>query len=132
MLKNNSIVMISDNTNARRGKIIQILGGSKRKYAFITDLVVLDIITKKRIGARLILQKEIYLAFVSQVKCIFFRKNGIGIRFFRNRAVLFFRNNKEELECLGTRFYGPKLKEYHRVKFSKTLLLSEDRRKFLI
>ncbi|MBI2097910.1 MAG: 50S ribosomal protein L14 [Candidatus Vogelbacteria bacterium] len=102
MIQPRSIVKIVDNTGAKIGRIFKVLGGSRRRYAKIGDLVVLSIQTAE--PKKAIKKKEVVRAVVVRQSQPFRRRDGSYLRFDDNAVVLL---DKEKLEPLGGRIFGP-------------------------
>ncbi len=102
MIQSRSIVNIADNSGAKIGRIFKVLGGSKKRYAGIGDLVVLSVqIAEPR---KQVKKKEVLPAIVVRTKNAFRRKDGSYIRFDEN-AVVILDANKEKPR--GGRVFGP-------------------------
>lgn len=93
MLQDGSIVKITDNAGGTVGKIFKVLGGSKRRYAGIGDVVVLSI--KKAEPRKAIKKKDVCYAVVVRQKKSFRRKDGSYIRFDDNAVVILEKGKKE-------------------------------------
>ncbi len=102
MIQPRSIVKIVDNTGAKIGRIFKVLGGSRRRYARIGDLVVLSIQTAE--PKKAIKKKAVVWAVVVRQCQPWRRRDGSYLRFDDNAVVLV---DKEKLEPLGGRIFGP-------------------------
>lgn len=102
MIQPRSIVKIADNTGAKFGRIFKILGGSKRRYAQLGDLVVLSVQTAE--PRKMVKKKEVLHAVVVRQKNAFRRKDGSYIRFDENAVVII---DKGKLEPRANRIFGP-------------------------
>ena len=102
MIQPRSIVKITDNTGAKIGRIFKILGGSRRRYARIGDLVVLSVQTAE--PKKAIKKKDVVRAIVVRQRQPFRRPDGSYLRFDDNAVVLI---EKEKPEPLGGRVFGP-------------------------
>ncbi|MDP3955857.1 MAG: 50S ribosomal protein L14 [bacterium] len=119
MLQAQSIVKIADNTGAKVGRVFKILGGSKRRYARIGDMLVLSVqIAEPR---KLVKKKAIMKAVVVRQKKSFRRKDGSHIRFDENAVVLV----DEKKEPLGNRVFGPIPRELTE-KFQKIISIAPE------
>lgn len=108
MLQAQSIVIIADNTGAKIGRVFKVLGGSKRRYAEIGDVVVLSVQTAEpRKAAK---KKDIYKAVVVRQKKPFRRANGSYVRFDDNAVVIIEKQGKE-MGPKGNRVFGPVSRE---------------------
>lgn len=102
MIQPRSIVKIVDNTGAKIGRIFKVLGGSRRRYARIGDLVVLSIQAAE--PKKAVKKKEVVRAVVVRQSQPFRRRDGSYLRFDDNAVVLL---DKDKLEPLGGRIFGP-------------------------
>ncbi len=101
MIQVGTNVKITDNTGAKTGRVFKILGGSKRRYARLGDLVVLSIKTAE--PRKLLKKKDIVCGVVVRQTKEFRRKDGSYIRFDDNAVVII--DNKKEPR--GARIFGP-------------------------
>ena len=92
---------VADNSGARRVMCIKVLGGSKRKYATIGDVIVVSV--KEAIPRGRVKKGEVMKAVVVRVRKDIHRPDGSVIRFDRNAAVLI----NPQMEPVGTRIFGP-------------------------
>lgn len=104
MLQPRSIVKVADNTGGQVARIFKILGGSKRRYAQIGDVVVVSIQTA--MPRKAVKKKDIYRAVVVRQINPFGRKDGSYIRFDENAVVLIEKQGKE-MAPKGNRIFGP-------------------------
>ena len=101
MLQARAIVKIADNTGAKIGRIFKVLGGSKRRYAQIGDLVVLSVqVAEPRKGTK---KKDVVKAVVVRQRKAFRRKDGSYVRFDENAVVII----DAKYEDVGGRIFGP-------------------------
>ncbi|MEK7192736.1 MAG: 50S ribosomal protein L14 [Patescibacteria group bacterium] len=101
MLQARAIVKIADNTGAKIGRIFKVLGGSKRRYAQIGDLVVLSVqVAEPRKGTK---KKDVVKAVVVRQRKAFRRKDGSYVRFDENAVVII----DAKKEPVGGRIFGP-------------------------
>jgi len=113
MIAPRSIVKIADNTGGKIGRIFKVLGGSKKHYAFIGDLVVLSIqVAEPRKAVK---KKEVCRAVVVRTKNPTRRKDGSYVRFDENAVVLIDAKN----EPRGGRIFGPIPREIAEHGFQK-------------
>ena len=104
MIQPRSIVTIADNSGGKVGRIFKVLGGSKRRYAGIGDLVVLSVqVSEPRKAVK---KKDIYKAVVVRQRKAFRRASGIYVRFDDNAVVLIEKQGKE-MGPKGNRVFGP-------------------------
>ena len=96
---------VADNTGARIVECIKVLGGSKRRFASIGDIIVVSI--KDAIPRAKVKKGEVFKAVIVRTSKEFGRKDGTTIRFDKNAAVLL---DKQE-EPIATRIFGPVTRE---------------------
>ncbi len=115
-----SILKVADNTGARSLMCIKVLGGSKRQYAHIGDIVKVSI--KDAAPRGRVKKGEVYNAVVVRTAKGVRRIDGSLIKFDENAAVLL--NNK--LEPIGTRIFGPVTRELRNARFMKIVSLAPE------
>ena len=111
---------VADNTGARLVQCIKVLGGSKRKYAAVGDVIVVSI--KEAIPRGRVKKGDIHRAVVVRTSKEIRRVDGSAIRFDNNAAVLI--NN--QLEPIGTRIFGPVTRELRVINFMKIVSLAPE------
>ena len=121
MLQDGSIVKITDNAGGKIGKIFKVLGGSKRRYAGIGDVVVLSI--KVAEPRKAVKKKDVCYAVVVRQKDAFRRKDGSYIRFDDNAVVLI---EKGKLEPRAGRIFGPIPREIGELGYQKIVSLAPE------
>ena len=105
MLQDRALVVIADNTGAKIGRIFKVLGGSKKRYAQIGDLVVLSVqVAEPRKAVK---KKEVLTAVVVRQRKPFRRKDGSYVRFDDNAVVVLAKNQKDPFEPKANRVFGP-------------------------
>ena len=120
MIQMKSNLSVADNTGARSVQCIKVLGGSKRRYANIGDIIK---VTVKEAAPRGRVKKgEVYSAVVVRTAKGVRRQDGSSISFDGNAAVLL--NNK--LEPIGTRIFGPVTRELRTERFMKIVSLAPE------
>ena len=105
MLQDRSLVKIADNSGGQIGRVFKILGGSKKRYAEIGDMLVLSIQTAQ--PRKSVKKKEVHKAVVVRQTKPFRRKDGSYIRFDENAVVLIVGSGKEPKEPKANRVFGP-------------------------
>src|SRR3984885_11150970 len=120
MIQMRTILNVADNSGAKRLMCIKVLGGSKRRYAAIGD--VIKVTVKDAIPRGKVKKGEVYNAVVVRTAKGVRRPDGSLIRFDGNAAVLL--NNK--LEPIGTRIFGPVTRELRSEKFMKIVSLAPE------
>ena len=111
---------VADNSGARRVQCIKVLGGSKRKYASVGDIIVVSV--KEAIPRGRVKKGDVFNAVVVRTKKGVRRNDGSVIRFDNNAAVLL--NN--QLQPIGTRIFGPVTRELRTEKFMKIISLAPE------
>jgi large subunit ribosomal protein L14 len=120
MIQMQTILSAADNSGARRLMCIKVLGGSKRRYAGVGDVIKVSV--KDAIPRGRVKKGEIYNAVVVRTRKGVRRADGSLIRFDGNAAVLL--NSK--LEPIGTRIFGPVTRELRTGKFMKIVSLAPE------
>jgi len=111
---------VADNSGAKRVMCIKVLGGSKRKYAAIGDVIVVSV--KDAIPRGRVKKGDVHRAVIVRTAKELRRNDGTAIRFDRNAAVLI---NKQG-EPIGTRIFGPVTRELRSKKFMKIVSLAPE------
>jgi large subunit ribosomal protein L14 len=111
---------VADNSGARRVQCIKVLGGSKRKYASVGDVIVVTV--KEAIPRGRVKKGEVMRAVVVRTAKEIRRPDGSAIRFDRNAAVLI----SAAGEPIGTRIFGPVTRELRGKKFMKIISLAPE------
>ncbi|WP_250627245.1 50S ribosomal protein L14 [Pinirhizobacter soli] len=120
MIQMQSTLQAADNSGAKELMCIKVLGGSKRRYASVGD--VIKVTVKDAIPRGKVKKGEVYNAVVVRTAKGVRRADGSTIRFDGNAAVLL--NNK--LEPIGTRIFGPVTRELRSEKFMKIVSLAPE------
>ena len=111
---------VADNSGARRVMCIKVLGGSKRKYATIGDVIVVSV--KEAIPRGRVKKGEVYDAVVVRTAKGVRRTDGSLVRFDSNAVVLL----TPKLEPIGTRIFGPVTRELRTERFMKIVSLAPE------
>ena len=111
---------VADNSGARRVQCIKVLGGSKRKYASVGDIIVVSV--KEAIPRGRVKKGQVMKAVVVRTAKGVRRPDGSLIRFDRNAAVLVNANS----EPIGTRIFGPVTRELRAKKHMKIVSLAPE------
>ncbi|MEN8894073.1 MULTISPECIES: 50S ribosomal protein L14 [Planktotalea] len=111
---------VADNSGARRVQCIKVLGGSKRRYASVGDIIVVSV--KEAIPRGRVKKGDVRKAVVVRTAKEVFREDGTVIRFDRNAAVILNNNN----EPVGTRIFGPVVRELRAKNFMKIISLAPE------
>lgn len=120
MVQQESRLRVADNTGAREVLVIRVLGGSRRRYARIGDIVVGTV--KQAIPNSAVKKGEIVKAVVVRTRKELRRADGSYIRFDDNAAVLI----NEQLNPRGTRIFGPVARELRERQFMKIVSLAPE------
>jgi large subunit ribosomal protein L14 len=120
MIQMQSMLNAADTSGARRVMCIKVLGGSKRRYAGIGDVIKVSV--KDAIPRGRVKKGEVYHAVVVRTRKGVRRKDGSLIRFDGNAAVLL----NPRLEPIGTRIFGPVTRELRSGKFMKIISLAPE------
>lgn len=105
MIQPRSIVQIADNSGAKVGRIFKVLGGSKKRYAEIGEIVVLSVQTAE--PRKAVKKKDVLKAVVVRQKKAFRRADGSYIRFDENAVVILETSGKDKKEPKAGRIFGP-------------------------
>ena len=111
---------VADNSGARRVMCIKVLGGSKRKYATIGDVIVVSI--KEAIPRGRVKKGDVHQAVIVRTAKDIRRPDGSVIRFDRNAAVLI----TAQMEPVGTRIFGPVPRELRAKNHMKIISLAPE------
>jgi large subunit ribosomal protein L14 len=120
MIQMRTILEVADNSGAKRVQCIKVLGGSRRRYAELGDVIVVSI--KEALPGMKVKKGEVAQAVVVRMRSQASRPDGSYIRFDENSAVLI---NKER-EPIGTRIFGPVARELRGKKFMKIISLAPE------
>ena len=120
MIQQESMLRIADNTGAKSGLCIRVLGGSKRRYARIGDLIVITV--KDAMPNAPVKKGDVARAVVVRTNKEMRRRDGTYIRFDDNAAVLINPNG----EPRGTRIFGPVGRELREKKYMKIVSLAPE------
>ena len=111
---------VADNSGARRVQCIKVLGGAKRKYASVGDIIVVSV--KEAIPRGRVKKGDVRKAVIVRTAKEVRREDGSAIRFDRNAAVLINNNN----EPIGTRIFGPVVRELRAKNYMKIISLAPE------
>ena len=120
MVQMTTVLDVADNSGAKKVFCIKVLGGSKRKYASIGDIIVVSI--KEAIPNAKVKKGEVAKAVIVRTKKEVSRGDGSYIRFDTNSAVLVDKDN----EPVGTRIFGPVARELRAKRFMKIISLAPE------
>jgi large subunit ribosomal protein L14 len=120
MIQMRTVLDVADNSGARKVQCIKVLGGSKRKYASVGDVIVVSV--KEAIPNAKVKKGEVTKAVVVRTAKEIGRADGSYIRFDTNSAVLI----DNQGEPIGTRIFGPVARELRGRKFMKIISLAPE------
>ena len=120
MIQMQTVLDAADNSGAKRMQCIKVLGGSKRRYAGIGDIIKVSV--KDAIPRGKVKKGEVYNAVVVRTRKGVRRPDGSLIRFDGNAAVLL----NARLEPIGTRIFGPVTRELRTNQFMKIISLAPE------
>ena len=120
MVQTTSTLDVADNSGAKKVMCIRVLGGTKRKYASIGDIIVVSV--KEAIPNAKVKKGEVAKAVIVRTKKEVSRQDGSYIRFDTNSAVLVDKDN----EPIGTRIFGPVARELRAKRFMKIISLAPE------
>src|SRR3954469_9777245 len=120
MIQVHSILEIADNSGARKVMCIKVLGGSRRKYAALGDIIVVSI--KECLPGTKVKKGDTAKAVVVRTRREYQRPDGSYIKFDGNSAVLI----NDQREPIGTRIFGPVARELRGKRFMKIISLAPE------
>ena len=120
MLQQESMVKIADNSGAKRALVIRVLGGSKRRYARIGDIIVVAV--KDALPDGTVKKGDVAKAVVVRTRKEVRRKDGSYIRFDENAAVII----NDAGEPRATRIFGPVARELRDKRYMKIVSLAPE------
>jgi large subunit ribosomal protein L14 len=121
MIQPQSIVKIADNTGAKIGRVFKVLGGSKKRYARVGDLVVISVqVAEPR---KMVKKKDVLHAVVVRSKQPIRRKDGSYIKFDENAVVIV---DKEKKEPRANRVFGPIPREVAELGYQRIASLAPE------
>ena len=120
MVQMESYLKVADNTGAKEIHTIRVLGGSKRKYGNIGDIIVASV--RKATPGGTVKKGEVVKAVIVRTKRGVRREDGSSVRFDENAAVII----KEDKNPRGTRIFGPGARELREKDFMKILSLAPE------
>ena len=121
MIQQETFLKVADNTGAKEIKCIRVLGGSKRKYASIGDVIVASV--RKAAPGGAVKKGDVVKAFVVRTSKAVRRADGTYVRFDDNAAVII---NGDDKNPKGTRIFGPVARELREADFIKILSLAPE------
>ena len=120
MIQMQSVLQVADNSGARRVSCVKVLGGSRRRYATVGDIIVVSV--KEALPNSRVKKKQLHKAVIVRTRKQIARADGSWIRFDDNSVVLV-DNNREPI---GTRIFGPVARELRARRFMKIVSLAPE------
>lgn len=120
MIQQESRLEVADNSGARKVECIKVIGGTRRRYASVGDIIIVAI--KDAIPRGKVKKGEVHRAVVVRTAKEIYRADGSSIRFDKNAAVLINKQN----EPIGTRIFGPVTRELRAKQFMKIVSLAPE------
>jgi len=120
MIRQETMLQVADNSGAKRVLCIRVLGGTRRKYARVGDIITVSV--KAAIPGGMVKKGQVAKAVVVRTRKETRRKDGSYIRFDENAAVII-NDNKEPV---GTRIFGPVARELRDKRFMKIISLAPE------
>ena len=122
MIQQRSVLRVSDNSGAKTVRCIKVLGGFKKQYAKIGDVIIVSVqqLRNRFKKNSKVTKKEIYRALIIRTKLQTNKKNGIKTRFNQNSVVLLNKTGNP----IATRIIGPVSKAFRKKKFQKFISIS--------
>jgi len=121
MLQHRSMIAVADNTGAKKLQVIRVLGGYKKRYARIGDVVTA--VVKEAVPHSNVKKSDVVHVVIVRTKKETRRSDGSYIRFDENAGVIIDKNNKEPK---GTRIFGPVSRELRALGFTKIISLAPE------
>ena len=120
MIQMQSVLEVADNSGAKRVQCIKVLGGSKRRFAGVGDIIVVSV--KEAAPRGRVRKGDVHKAVIVRTRKDVHRPDGSTIRFDTNAAVLV--NNARE--PIGTRIFGPVVRELRAARHMKIISLAPE------
>ena len=120
MIQNHTYLDVADNSGARRVRCFHVLGGTRRRYGGIGDIIVVSV--REAIPRAAVKKGQVVKAVIVRTKKSARRDDGSYIRFDRNACVLV----NPQGEPIGTRIFGPVARELRKKKFMKIVSLAPE------
>jgi large subunit ribosomal protein L14 len=120
VIQTESMLNVADNSGARRVQCIKVLGGTRRRYATVGDIIKVSV--KEALPNSRVKKKQVHNAVIVRTRKEIARPDGSYIRFDDNSVVLLDGNK----EPIGTRIFGPVARELRAKKFMKIVSLAPE------
>jgi len=120
MIQMRTVLDVADNSGAKRVQCIKVLGGSRRKYAAVGDVIVVSV--KEALPNMKVKKGDVAKAVIVRTSQTISRPDGSFIKFDGNSAVLV----NQQMEPIGTRIFGPVARELRAKRFMKIVSLAPE------
>ncbi len=120
MIQQETMLEVADNSGAKKLKVIQVTGSTRKRYAYLGDIVKVTV--KKAIPGGTVKKSEVLDAVIVRTRKEFRRADGSYVRFDDNAAVII---NKEK-QPVGTRIFGPIARELRAAGYAKIISLAPE------
>lgn len=120
MIQVETMLSVADNSGAKKVQCIKVLGGTKRRYARVGDIIVIAV--KVAQPHSMVKKSEVLKAVVARQKKEIRRKNGVYVRFDDNAVVIL----DKDKEPKGSRIFGPVARELRVAGFNKIISLAPE------
>ena len=120
MIQTETVMDVADNSGAKRVSCIKVLGGSRRRYASLGDVIIVSV--KEALPTARLKKGDVARAVVVRVKAPKKRKDGTQIKFDRNAVVMLTKDD----EPMGSRVSGPIARELRKKKFMRIVSLAPE------
>ena len=120
MIQMQTVLNVADNSGAKKVQCIKVLGGSKRRYASLGDIIVVSV--KEALPESKVKKGEVQRAVIVRTAKEVGRPDGTYIKFDDNSAVLI----NSQMEPIGTRIFGPVARELRSKRFMKIISLAPE------
>lgn len=121
MIQHRSMLQLADNTGAKKVQCIKVLGGYKKRYARIGDIITVAV--KEAVPHSMVKKSDVLHAVIVRTRKELKRKDGVCVRFDDNACVIIDKKNKEPK---GTRIFGPVARELRDKGFAKIISLAPE------
>ena len=120
MVQHRSMLEVADNSGAKKLQVIQVVGSTRKRYAYLGDVVKVTV--KKAIPGGTVKKSDVLDAVIVRTRKECRRADGSYIRFDDNAAVII----NKELQPVGTRIFGPVARELRTAGYSKIISLAPE------
>ncbi|MFA5318295.1 MAG: 50S ribosomal protein L14 [Patescibacteria group bacterium] len=121
MIQMQTMLKLADNTGAKRVQCIKVLGGNKKRYARIGDIITVAV--KEAVPHSMVKKGDVLPAVIVRTRKEIKRKDGVCLRFDENACVIIDKKNKEPK---GTRIFGPVARELRDRGYNKIISLAPE------